>query len=198
LSPAVKWKLQEERLFSDGYLPKMHGEVFLSGRRSVLGTIAVATCVAIAAMLAFSRGKPLGPTPHIDFTNPLPKSAAVEFLQGEFTIIKDVKSLPSPVLKAFTEVGGSRPVMANPGQKFEVGDFITDASVPQKRLLFAGVSRDRCFVHYEQGGRGHLYLLALFQLLPEDSMKPIWKGYCEPAKDIQNLRLEIENGHCRQ
>jgi hypothetical protein len=122
--------------------------------------------VAIAAILAFSRGKPLGPTPHIDFSNPLPKSAVLEFLQGEFATIKDVKSLPSPVLKPFTEVGGARPVTANPGQKFEVGDVIFDASIPQERLLFAGVSGDRCFVHYEQGGRGHYYMLALFRLIP--------------------------------
>lgn len=170
----------------------------MAGRRLVLGTIAVGTCMAIAAILAFSRGKPLGPTPHIDFTNPLPKSAVLEFLQGEFTTIEDVKSLPSPVLKAFTEIGGVRPVIANPGQKFEVGDVIFDASIPRKRLLFAGVSGDRCFVHYEQGGRGHSYLLALFQLMPGDSMKPIWKGYCGPAKDIQGLRSEIESDHCRQ
>ena len=126
------------------------------------------------------------------------KAEALEFLQGEFTIIKDVKSLPSPVLKAFTEIGGSRPVMANPSQKFEVGDVIFDASVPQKRLLFAGVSGDRCFVHYEQGGRGHSHLLALFQLTPGASMKPVWKGYCGPAKDVQGLRSGIESDRCRQ
>jgi hypothetical protein len=123
-------------------LPNIDGEVFMAGRRSVVVTLAIATCLTIAAILAFSRGKPLGPTPHLDFPNTLPKSAALEFLQGEFTIIKDVKSLPSPVLKAFTEIGSSRPVMANPGQRFEVGDFITDASVPRMRLIFAGVSGD--------------------------------------------------------
>jgi hypothetical protein len=163
-----------------------------------LSVLAIVILLAAAAVMVFGRGKPLGPEPRIDFpTTTLQKTEILEFLQGEFTIIKDVGSLPKPILNAFTEVGGTRPVMANPGQKFEVGDVIFDASVPRKRLLFAGVSGDKCFVHYEQGGLGHYYVLELFRFTPADTMKPLWKGYCGPVKDIQGLRSEIEADHCR-
>ena len=168
----------------------------MSTWRSILALVVVASLIAISGMVAFRSRKPLGPEPRIDFpaTTP-PTSALFEFLEGEFTVVRDVRALPSPVLTAFTEVGGQRPLMANPGKKFEAGDVITDASIPRKRLLFAGVSNAKCLVHYEQGGIGHSYVLALFRLT-HDGMEPVWKGYCGPARDVQGLRSEIQKGAC--
>ena len=37
------------------------------------------------------------------------------FLDGNVTIVKDVKALPRPVLQQLTEEGGSGLLMANPG-----------------------------------------------------------------------------------
>jgi len=120
-----------------------------------------------------------------------------QFLEGDFETIKRVGALPRPVLAAFTEQGGSRVLMANPGKKFEATDVILDSSVPRKRLIFAGVSDRRCFVHYEQGGRAHSFVLAFFTLTSAHEMKPVWQGYCdEPATNIQTLRSKFENGSC--
>ena len=124
--------------------------------------------------------------------------ARQEFLDGDFTIIKDVGLLPRPVLQKFTEQNGSRPVIANPGKNFVVGDVIYDSSVPRERLIFAGVSGEKCFVHYEQGGRAHMYLLALFDLTSPSGVNRIWRGHCRgPAANISDLRSQVVNGECR-
>ena len=143
--------------------------------------------------------KPLGEGPLIEFpTSPTPKLAVQQFLDGDFSLITDVKSLPRPVLQVFTEVGGSRLLMANPGKRFEATDVIRDATVPRKRLIFAGVLDDRCFVHYEQGGIAHMYILALFNLTSAEGAKPVWRGYCGPAANIHDLRSQVDSGKCSQ
>jgi len=120
-----------------------------------------------------------------------------QFLDGDFTIVRDVNALPSPVVKAFTEEGGSRLLMANPGKTFEATDAIRDSSVPRKRLIFAGVLNTKCFVLYEQGGIGLSYIIAFFNVAT-DRVKPIWRGYCadQPA-NISDLRSQIVSGNCR-
>jgi len=85
--------------------------------------------------------------------------------------------------------------MANPGEKFNATDVIRDASVPRMRLIFAGISRNKCFVHYERGGIAHSYLIALFKLGPNE-FKPLWRGYCGASKNLADLRSNADNGLC--
>lgn len=117
------------------------------------------------------------------------------FLAGDFTIVRDMRQLPRPVLQAYTERGGSRLVMANPGERFEATDYIRDSSVPRKRLIFAAISKDKCIVSYEQGGIAHSYVIGLFRLHSNEA-KPVWQGYCE-AKDIDTLRKNAADGYCK-
>ena len=105
-----------------------------------------------------------------------------------------LSKIPRPVLRVFTEVGGSRPVMANPGKRFEATDVIRDESIPRKRLIFAGVAANKCFVLYEQGGLGHLFLVDFFELTSGDEVHPLWRGHCGPAADIRDLRSHIDSG----
>ena len=107
-----------------------------------------------------------------------------------------MKTLPGPVVKVFTEVGGTRLTIANPTEKFEATDVIMDESIPRKRLLFAGVFADKSFVLYEQGGIGTFYILALFQLDPANGTPAIWTAYCAPAASIAELRTLISQGQC--
>ncbi len=170
----------------------------MSSNRKPLIRIAFALLiVAIAIGLTYhvKSSKPLGEAPPIQYQSTSAPDAAVRrFLDGDFEIIKDVNAFPKPILQAFTELGGSRPVMANPGKKFEATDFIIDASIPRERLIFAGISGDKCFVHYETGGLGHWYSLALFKLTSADTMKPIWHGRCGPAANIGDLRSQVAKG----
>jgi hypothetical protein len=156
--------------------------------------------VVTAAAVAFlwkGKSKPLGDAPRIEFpATGISQLERERFLDGDFLNIKDVKALPRPVLQAFTEEGGSRLVLANPGKKFLATDVVYDSSLPNRRLIFAGVAGDKCFVHYEQGGIAHMYILALFKLKSADSMDPLWRGYCGPAANLQDLRSQVAKGEC--
>jgi hypothetical protein len=141
---------------------------------------------------------PLGQARPIQFKpDGLPQTAKQEFLNGDFTITKDVNVLPSSVLETLTEQGGSRLIMANPGEKFEATDNIIDSSLPQRRLIFAGVLSDRCFIHYERGGIAHSHIMTFFRLTSASDMEPLWSGYCDgPAAAVNELRSKLANGEC--
>ena len=165
----------------------------------------VAACIGLFAVAGIAvaylqKGKSpaLGEGPQIEYpSGEMSQSAREQFLQGDFSLTKDVRALPAPVLRAFTEQGGSRLTMANPGKDFQATDFIVDNALPSKRLIFAGVSGDKCFVHYEQGGRGHSYVLASFNVLSKDDMKPVWRGYCRArAATLEELRAWFVKGSC--
>ena len=121
----------------------------------VAAILAVGTCSAIFVAYPNQRkSPPLGNAPQVQFPSQnLAPTAAKQFLDGSFSLINDVRNLPAPVLRAFTEQGGSRTLMANPGKAFRVGDVVDDPTVPSKHLIFAGISGDRCFVHYERWNR---------------------------------------------
>jgi hypothetical protein len=171
--------------------------------------LAIAIVVACSLLFALARtgvlrywaqaSQALGEAPRIEFSPAgISQAERKQFLDGDFTIVKDVKALPRPVINAFTEKGGSRLLMANPGKRFEVGDVIVDSSVPRERLIFAGVLNDKCFVHYEQGGYAHSYILALFNVGSRSGMKMLWRGYCTaPAADLPALQSEVANAECR-
>jgi hypothetical protein len=141
---------------------------------------------------------PLGASPLIEYpSSKTAQSQAQQFLDGTFFLVRDVRNLPAPVLRAFTEQGGSRLVIANPGKNFRATDVVYDPTLPSKRLIFAGVSGEKCFVHYEQGGIGESFILALFDVLSKDTMKPIWRGYCGGrANNLDDLRSWLRDGTC--
>jgi hypothetical protein len=164
---------------------------------SILALVLLVVGIKIV-QLWVGNASPLGEAAPINFPSISPPGTQ-QFLEGDFELIKKVEALPRPILAAFTEQGGSRLLMANPGGKFEATDYILDASVPMKRLIFAGSRDNKCFVHFEQGGRAHSYVLAFFTLTSADEMKPLWQGYCdERAANIQELRSKLASGACSQ
>jgi hypothetical protein len=171
-------------------------------RKAALIAFGLVLLTLIGVSIVYSRSSkapPLGEAPSIEY--PLEKisqSTIGQFLAGPFSLIDDVRNLPPPIVRGFTETGGSRLVIANPGEDFEATDFIHDSSRPRKRLIFAGVSGGRCFVYYEEGGLGHSYVLHLFRV-SSNSMKPVWKSYCPGrAANLEELRSWLANGRCSQ
>jgi hypothetical protein len=167
----------------------------------------VAACIVAVLLLGVGvsylwtgNSQPLGESDPVTFPAIAASGPEIQhFLDGDFGLITKVESLPRPVLQTFTERDGSRRLMANPGKRFEAGDVILDASVPRKRLIFAGVSSTECFVHYEQGGRGHSFLLAFFRLTPNGKIQPVWRSYCDgPAANLQELRSKVLDSSCSQ
>ena len=155
-----------------------------------LGVLFLATFLFVAIRVIHGwMAKPLGAGPYVAFPSVgLSFLEREKFLEGDFTIIKDMNALPSSVLHLYTEQGGTRLLMANPGERFDATDVITDRSVPRKRLIFAGVSGDKCFIHYEQGGIGLMYLLAFYKADSKVAPELIWQGHCGPAANYGNTQ----------
>ena len=143
------------------------------------------------------KGQPLGEAPRLEFEQGGDPQREIEiFLQDDFRVINRLSDLPRPVLHAFTKEGGSRLVIVNPGKRFEETDAIDDATLPNKRLIFAGMFRDKCFVHYEEGGIARFGALALFRLKPSESLQPVRHTFCGPAANLQDLRSQVAKGLC--
>jgi hypothetical protein len=171
-------------------------------KRALIAFVCLGLFAVVSGSIAYlrkSKSLPLGEAPSIEYpSEKIAESARQQFLEGSFTLIHNVRNLPPPVLRGFTEAGGSRLVIANPGEDFQSTDVIYDSSQPRKRLIFAGVSGEKCFVYYEQGGIAHSYILHLFHF-NSNSMKPVWKGYCPGgATNLEQLRSSLESGRCSQ
>jgi hypothetical protein len=67
------------------------------------------------------------------------------------------------------------------------------------RLIFAGVGNGKSFVHYEQGGRAHTFILELFKWGSSGSAELIWRGHCNgPAGNLAALRFKVASRECQQ
>jgi len=140
---------------------------------------------------------PPGEPAPIEFAAPNMSSAERrEFLNADFRIVRRAADLPAGIQKLYTAKDGFRAAIADPGEKFQVTDVITDPDLPRRRLIFAGVAQDRVFVHYEKGGIGRSYLIELFRLESPGIAVGLWSGYRGPAKNIEELKdLVSEEDH---
>lgn len=72
--------------------------------------------------------------------------------------------MPDSLKSAFVELTKQNTfVLANPREKFQVGDVVVDPKLPSRRLIFAGRCRDVLFIHYERGGRARTTYLVAFR-----------------------------------
>jgi hypothetical protein len=111
-----------------------------------------------------------------------------------FKIISDVNDLPSNVRNSFKVlIQDSIFAMANPGEEYQVTDVVENDNLPLRRLFFAGISTDHCFIHYEMGGIGHAYYIVLFRLKNKSAIfvwgATAWNGY----HSLDSLRIAIVN-----
>jgi hypothetical protein len=130
------------------------------------------------------------PTPRRVFYAALSRDQKAHILDGEFSLVTKVESLPDEVKTTLAQAFGQEKLeLANPGQKFNSGDV----GRPGRRLIFAGVSKDKCFIHYEQGGIGLMYRLVVFQISGQ-KVSFLWAGSGFHAHDLQQLRSAISEG----
>lgn len=120
------------------------------------------------------------------------------FLAGDYTIMRSVSALPGGIKKLYTVKGESRIAMADPGASFQATDVVIDSTLPWRRLIFAGVTPDRAFIHYELGGIGRSFVVELYDLKSPQSAVGVWRGYYGPAKSLEDLRrLMSEKKECK-
>jgi hypothetical protein len=131
-------------------------------------------------------------TPQPDY----PGASAGGILDGDFEIVTSVHRLSEPVRSAFAVLAREfRFEMANPGQDFQETDVITNNGLPLRRLIFAGISGGKCFLHYERGGRGHSYYVVVFTTTPSEA-KFVW-GTTLPefSTNLADLRVKAYEAH---
>lgn len=80
-----------------------------------------------------------------------------------YTLVDSFSDLPAPVREATVRLCNGCEI-ADIGESFRRTDVIIDASLPERRLVRAGRSGSRWFVHYEHGGLGYHEHAALFDL----------------------------------
>jgi hypothetical protein len=102
---------------------------------------------------------------------------------SRFHQIHAVTNLPAAVFSLCADGSGK---LAEPGQKWEVSDVITDATLPRKRMIWAVTDGGYYVVHYESGGYAHSFHVLVAKLEAGHS-KPsfVWHGVCfDPLKDF--------------
>jgi mono/diheme cytochrome c family protein len=113
-------------------------------------------------------------------------------IDGDFTIEKNVDRLPAGLKSAFATLAKQYDFkMANPGEKFQVTDVIDEPGLPIRRLIFAGISKDRYFIHYEKGGIAHTFHLAVFDVSADGKVSFLWGGPGARAADLTQLRALV-------
>jgi hypothetical protein len=132
---------------------------------------------------------PPGEPPPIKFASPNMSSLERQtFLTADYRIVQKVAHLPAGIQKLYTVKGGSRVAIADPGERFEATDVVTDPDLPRRRLIFAGVAQDCAFIHYEEGGIPHSYIVELFRLQSPDLAVGLWRGYRGPSKNLEEMK----------
>jgi hypothetical protein len=114
-------------------------------------------------------------------------------LDGQFKVVFKTDGVPANVRRAFSKISRqSSFAMANPGEEFQVSDFIIDRKLPWRRLVFAGVQGDQWFLHYERGGRAQSYYVVSFKADPRGEAHFGWGCWLgESAKTLEQLRAMI-------
>lgn len=80
--------------------------------------------------------------------------------------------------------GGSDGKLAEPGQKWNATDVITDPTLPGKRLIWAAVGGEYYVVHYERGGIDHSFHILVAKLSKDDTKpKVVWRAVGGHFKD---------------
>src|ERR1700736_1443167 len=88
--------------------------------------------------------------------------------EAHFSKISSTKDVPSEVLKL---CGADK--MADPGQRGEATDAITDEELPTKRLIWAARNGEFYVVHYERGGEGHSFHVLLANYKEDGGLKVV-------------------------
>ena len=108
---------------------------------------------------------------------------------ARFHEVHSANDLPPAIV---TLCGGK---IADPGQKWNATDAITDPTLPGKRLIWAAVSDDYYVVHYERGGIAHSFHVLVAKLAKgEPKPKMVWSAVGGPFKDYAALLDALRGG----
>lgn len=82
--------------------------------------------------------------------------------------------------------------VADPNQPFNSTDDVT-TGLPFRRLIFAGLSHQSCFIYYERGGS--MYPSSCLAVIDYAQQKSVWIGESrKKARNLDDLRFMLSNG----
>lgn len=111
---------------------------------------------------------------------------------SRFHEIHAATNLPPAIFALCADYKGR---LAEPGQKWEVTDVITDDKLPTKRLIWAVTDGDYYVVHYERGGIGHSFHFLVAGLKANESKSSfIWRGVGGQLKDYSAFLEALQRG----
>jgi len=111
---------------------------------------------------------------------------------SRFHEVHSTNDLPSAIVALCTGDNGR---LADPGQKWNATDVITDPTLPGKRLIWAAVGGEYYVVHYERGGIAHSFHILIARLTKNDAKpKVVWRGVGGPLKDYAAFLIALQNG----
>jgi len=100
---------------------------------------------------------------------------------SRFREVHSTSDLPAAVVALCTNGAGK---LADPGEKWNATDAITDPTLPAKRLIWAALGGEYYVVHFERGGIAHTYHILVARLTDGDSQpKVLWRAIGGPLKD---------------
>ena len=111
---------------------------------------------------------------------------------SRFHEIHSTSGLPAPIVALCAGGDGK---IADPGQKWNATDAITDPTLPGKRLIWAAISGDYYVVHYERGGIAHTFHVLIATLTKNDTKpKVVWSAFGGPFKDYATFLDTLRKG----
>jgi hypothetical protein len=114
---------------------------------------------------------------------------------SRFHEVDGATNLPVSVFALCADFKGR---LAEPGQKWQVTDVITDDTLAFKRMIWAVTDGEFYVVHYEEGGYAHSFYFLVAKLRAGES-KPvfIWRGVptvAKPFKDYSTFLEALQDG----
>ena len=131
--------------------------------------------------------------PAVPPTVPAPMRAHVR--DERFQIVTAVRGLPLGVREELQRMFASTAMaIADPGERFQATDVVTEPGLPIRRLSVAGCSQDHCLVYYERGGIAHTWHAVLLHWTPEGTR--VEAGGTAPAgiRSLDELRNDVLSG----
>jgi|GEM_PF-3835832 len=95
------------------------------------------------------------------------------FLKTEFNEFKSNDKISDIITALKVSVNtNDKNIIANPNGKFNKTDIVKVKNLPWRRLIFAGKSKQYCFIYYEVGGIEYHISFIMFRL-DKDKLNPV-------------------------
>lgn len=111
---------------------------------------------------------------------------------SRFHEVHSTNDLP-PAILALCDGGDGK--LAEPGQKWNATDAISDPTLPGKRLIWGAMGGEYYVVHYERGGIAHTYHILVARLAKDNSKAiAVWRAVGGPFKNYAAFLDALQKG----